>query len=92
MAALTVGADSPSRGTEIMCMQIRNTASQTRRSYMIGQHMAIVAQYSKISATKGHDTLIPHILDAFCQEIAKVIVFQTHPFAEKISMILFPDC
>ena len=37
--------------------------------------MAIVAQYSKTSAIKGHDILIPHILDAFCQEIAKVIVF-----------------
>jgi len=91
MAALTVGAGSPSRGTEITCMQIRNTASRTRGLYMIGRRMAIVAQYSKTSATKGHDTLIPHILDAFCQEIAKVIVFQTHPFAEKISMILFPD-
>jgi len=52
--------------------------------------MAIVAQYSKTSAIKGHDTLIPHILDAFCQEIAKVIVFQTHLFAEQIVSILFP--
>jgi len=52
--------------------------------------MAIVAQYSKTSAIKGHDTLISHILDAFCQEIAKVVVFQTHPFAEQIVSILFP--
>jgi len=52
--------------------------------------MAIMAQYSKTSAIKGHDTLIPHILNTFCQEIAKVIIFQTHPFAEQIVSILFP--
>jgi len=57
---------------------------------MIGQHMAIVAQYLRTSAIKGHDTLIPHILDAFCQEIAKVVIFQTYPFAEQIVSILFP--
>jgi len=57
---------------------------------MIGRCMAIVAQYSKISAIKGHNTLIPHILDAFCQEIAKVVVFQTHLFTEQIVSILFP--
>ena len=57
---------------------------------MIERRMAIMAQYLKISAIKGHDTLISHILDAFCQEIAKFVVFQTHPFAEQIVSILFP--
>jgi len=90
MAAFTVGAGSPSRGTEVTCMQIRNTSSQTQGLYMIGQRMAIMAQYSKTSAIKGHDTLIPHILIAFCQEIAKVVIFQTHLFAEQIVSILFP--
>jgi len=90
IAAFTVGAGSSSRGTEVTCMQIRNTSSWTQGLYMIGQHMAIVAQYLKTSTIKGHDTLIPHILDAFCQEIAKVVIFQTHPFAEQIVSILFP--
>jgi len=91
MAAFAVGAGSPSRGTEVTCMQIRNTASRTQGLYMIGRRMAIVAQYSKTSAIKGHDTLIPHILDAFCQEIAKIVVFQTHPFAKQIISIFFPS-
>ena len=66
MAAFTVGAGSLSRDTEVTCMQIRNISSQTRGLYIIGWYMAIMAQYSKTSAIKAHDTLIPHILDAFC--------------------------
>jgi len=52
--------------------------------------MAIVAQYSKTLATKGRNTLLPHILDTFCQELMKIVVFQAHPFAQQIIAILFP--
>jgi len=52
--------------------------------------MAIIVQYSKKSVTTGHDSLILYALDAFCQEIIKVIIFRTHPFAQQIVKILYP--
>ena len=59
--------------------------------YNIGRHIAIVVQYSKTSSRNGRDTLIPHILDAFCQDVIKTVTFVTHPFAEQMSRILYPD-
>jgi len=53
--------------------------------------MAIVIQYSKSSTRNGHDTLIPHVLDAFCQDTIKIVVFVAHPFAEQISQIFYSD-
>ena len=90
MALIEVEAGSPSRGTEITCIQLRNTACRTRGLYVIGRHLALVVQYSKTSATKGRDTLIPHVLDAFSQEYAKIVGFVMHPFAEQVVKILFP--
>ena len=62
-----------------------------RGIYNIGHRMAIVVQYSKRSSRNGRDTLIPHILDAFCQDFIKTVTFATHPFAEQMSQILYPD-
>ena len=53
--------------------------------------MAIVIQYSKTSTRNSHDTLIPHVLDAFYQDVIKTVTFVTHPFAEQMSQILYPD-
>jgi len=53
--------------------------------------MAIIIQYFKTSTKSGHNTLIPHILDAFCQDFVKTVAFVTHPFEEKISRVLYPD-
>jgi len=53
--------------------------------------MAIVVQYSKTSTRNGHDTLIPHVLDAFYQDIIKTVTFMTHPFAEQMFQILYLD-
>jgi len=53
--------------------------------------MAIVIQYSKSSTRNGHNTLIPYILNVFCQDIIKTVVFVTHSFTEQISQILHPN-
>ena len=90
MAAIEVLGGSPSRGTEMTCIQLHNTACQTRGLYVLGRRLALVVQYSKTSATKGKDTLIPHVLDTFTQEYAKIVAFRTHPFAEQVVRILFP--
>ena len=92
MAAIEVLVGSPSRSTELTCIQLRNTFCWTRGLYNIGRCMAIVVQYSKTSTRNGHDTLIPHVLDAFYQDIIKTVTFVTHPFAEQMSRILYLDC
>ena len=53
--------------------------------------MAIVVQYSKTSTRNGHNTLIPYVLDVFCQDVIKTVAFVTHPFAKQMSRILYPD-
>ena len=91
MVTIEVLAGSPSRGTELTCIQLQNISCRTHGIYNIGRHMAIVVQYSKTSSRNGHDTLIPHILDAFCQDVIKTVTFVTYPFAEQMSQILYPD-
>ena len=92
MVTIEVLAGSSSWGTELTCIQLRNTSCQTCGIYNIGHHMAIVVQYLKMSSRDGRDTLIPHILDAFCQDVIKTVTFVTHLFAEQMSRILYPDC
>ena len=38
----------------------------------------------------GRDTLIPHVLNAFSQEIIKIIAFKAHLFAQQLIKILYP--
>ncbi|KAF5345091.1 hypothetical protein D9756_011150 [Leucocoprinus leucothites] len=91
MACVEVMAGSPSRGTELTCIQFRNTAYQTRGLCQIGRRMAVVAQYSKTTANTGRDTLIPHILDGFTEDFVKICVFVLHACAEQFIAILYPD-
>ena len=39
----------------------------------------------------GRDTLIPHVLDAFSQEIIKIVAFKAHLFAQQLIKILYPN-
>ena len=91
MAAIEVLAGLPSWGTELTYIQLRNTSCQTRGLYNIGRCMVIVVQYSKTSTRNGHNTLISYVLNVFCQDIIKTVVFVTHPFAKQMSRILYPD-
>ena len=92
MAAIEVLVGSPSWSTELTCIQLRNTSCRTRGLYNIGRCMTIVVQYSKTSTRNGYNTLIPHVLDAFYQDIIKTVTFVTYPFAEQMSRIFYPDC
>jgi len=53
--------------------------------------MAIAIQYNKKSVISGHDLLIPHVLDAVCLDIIKIMVFVTHPFAKQLCRIIYPE-
>ena len=39
----------------------------------------------------GRDTLIPHVLDTFSQEIIKIVAFKAHPFTQQLIKILYPN-
>jgi len=91
MTNTEVEGGSPSRGTELTCIQLLNTPYRTRGLYAIGPCIAIFCQYSKTSANMGRDTLIPHVLDAFSQEIIKIVAFKAHPFAQQLIKILYPN-
>jgi len=48
---------------------------------MIGACTTIFCQYLKMSANMEIDTLIPHVLNRFSQEIMKIVTFKAHSFA-----------
>ena len=85
-------AGSPSWETELTSIQLCNTSHQSHGIYSIGNRIATIGRYSKKLSKTGSDTLIPHALDAISQEIVKVVVFRTHPFAQYLVRILFSDC
>ena len=78
-------AESPSQSTKLTCIQLRNTSCQTQSLYNISCCMAVVIHYSKKSTRNNHDTLIPYVLDVFCQDVIKTVIFVTHPFAKQMS-------
>jgi len=92
IAVIKILAESPSWDTELTYIQLRNISCWTWVLYNIGCCMAIIVQYSKTSTKNGHNTLIPHILDVFCQDIIKTVTFVTHPFTGQMSWILYLDC
>jgi len=85
MAAIKVLVGSPSQDIELTCIQLRNTFCWIWDLYNIGCCIVIVVQYSKTRTRNSHDTLISHVLDAFCQDVIKTVAFMTHPFAEQMS-------
>ena len=84
IAAIKMLAGLPSWSIELTCIQLKDISCQIQDLYNIGCYMAIIIQYSKTSTRNSHDILIPHILDAFCQDIIKMVIFVTHSFAEQI--------
>jgi hypothetical protein len=81
---------SPSRGTEIECIQYINTRTRLRGLYMMGHHLAIVCQYHKSASITGKDKLIPHSLDAVTADLALQDLALARPFAELAAYICYP--
>lgn len=92
--ALITSADikggSPSRGTEVQCIQYMNTATRNRGLYMMGNHLAIICQYHKTAAITGKDKLIPHSLDAVTSDLLIQDLAIARPFAELAAYICYP--
>ena len=82
---------SPSRGTEINCIEYINSRSRQRGLYMIGDHLAIMCQYHKSASMTGEDKLIPHSLDAVTSDLIIQDLAIARPFAELAAFICYPN-
>lgn len=81
---------SPSRGTEIECIQYVNSRTRFRGLYMMGNHLAILCQYHKSASITGKDKIIPHSLDAVTADLTIQDLALARPFAELAVYICYP--
>ncbi|KAF9440249.1 hypothetical protein P691DRAFT_768043, partial [Macrolepiota fuliginosa MF-IS2] len=90
MACVEALAGSPSRGTELTCIQYANTALRSRGLYAFGSHITVLCQYSKTTSMTGRDKILPHACDSFCGDFIVQAVSIGHPFARWCLAILYP--
>jgi hypothetical protein len=81
---------APARGTEIVTMTYRNTATRTRNFYVLGDYVAIIRQYTKMGAISGADKLIPHAIDALTADLIIQDLVVARPFAELAVRVCYP--
>jgi hypothetical protein len=91
LASIEMKAGSPGRGTEICCLEYRNTHTRPQRGvYIMGTHLAVVCQYHKSGSITGKDKLIPHSLDAVTSDLVIQDLSIARPFAELAAYICYP--
>jgi len=92
MARVEMTAGSPARGTEVACLEYRNTpARQGRGLYVMGKYLATLCRYHKSQNNTMQDKLIPHALDGLCSDLIVQDLAIARPFAELASYICFPN-
>jgi len=92
LANVEMKAGSPGRGTEICCLEYRNTRTRSQRGlYMMGNHLAVVCQYHKSGSISGNDKVIPHALDAVTSDLVIQDLAIARPFAELAAFICYPQ-
>jgi hypothetical protein len=92
LASVETKAGSPGRGTEICCLEFRNTRTRSQRSlYMIGNHLTVICQYHKSGSITGKDKFIPHAIDAVTSDLIIQDLAIARPFAELATHICYPN-
>jgi hypothetical protein len=92
MARVEMTAGSPARGTEVACLEYRNTPTrQGRGLYVMGKFLATLCRYHKSQNNTMQDKLIPHALDGLCSDLIVQDLAIARPFAELASYICFPN-
>lgn len=82
----------PPRGTELTAMLYRSTKGRDIRNLAaIGQHLVMLCTYSKTTALRGTDRLIPHSLDSFESDLLVQDLVLARPFAELAVHVCWPD-
>ncbi|KAG2012821.1 helicase domain-containing protein [Coprinopsis cinerea AmutBmut pab1-1] len=92
LACLETMGGSPGRGTEVCCLEYRNTRTRPQRGlYMVGNHLTVVCRYHKGSSMTGFDKVLPHSLDAVTSDLLIQDLAIARPFAELAANICFPN-
>ncbi|KAF9470600.1 hypothetical protein BDN70DRAFT_901974 [Pholiota conissans] len=85
-------AGSSSRGTEINCLNLKNTRTRPSRGlFMMGDHLAYLCQYHKGSSQTLKDKVIPHAFDAHTSDMIIQNLAIARPFAQFAAYICFPN-
>jgi len=91
LASVEMKAGSPGRGTEITCLEYRNTRTRSTRGLLVvGDHLAVLCQYHKSASITGKDKVIPHSLDAVTADLVIQDLAIARPFAELAAYICYP--
>jgi len=92
ISRIEMTAGSPARGTEVSCLQYRNTMErQGRGLHIMGDYVATLCRYHKSQSNTTYDKLIPHAVDAVCSDLIIQDLSIARPFAELAAFICFPD-
>ena len=92
LANVEMKAGSPGRGTELCCLEYRNTRTRSQRGlYVMGNHLAVVCQYHKSGSITGNDKVIPHALDAVTSDLVIQDLAIARPFAELAAFLCYPQ-
>ncbi|KAJ3539138.1 hypothetical protein NMY22_g4870 [Coprinellus aureogranulatus] len=75
---------APIRLTELVCSLMRNRHTRTRNVMAVGDHLALVGQYSKTTSQTGLDKITPRAFPGFEQDV----VVQLHTFARPFAIFL----
>jgi hypothetical protein len=83
---------SPGRGTEMTCLQYKNTATRSHRGLvMFGSFLAIICRYHKSGSITGKDKTIPHALDAVTADLLLQDLVLLRPLAQLFAFICYPN-
>lgn len=82
---------SPCRGTELTCIQYRNTPSRRRGLFYANKRLIVATQYSKMGSFRGHEKLVPHALDGLTTDLLLQRIIVADSFAQIVAHIAFRD-
>lgn len=85
------GGGTPCRGTELTCIQYRNTASRRRGLFYADKRLVVTTQYSKTSSLSGQEKTVPHALDALTSDILLQRIIVADGFARMVGFIAYKE-
>ncbi|KAJ7215846.1 hypothetical protein GGX14DRAFT_562305 [Mycena pura] len=91
MVAIDMCSGAPPRGTELTNTMVRNTRFRMRNIVGLGKYVALIREYTKMTAHKGADSLIPHGLNAFTADLLVQLHALARPLARAFASKCMPD-
>jgi hypothetical protein len=73
---------APSRLTELLSLNVRNTSTRVRGLFAVGDYIALIRAYSKTTNNNQCDKVIPSALAAFDASLLMTVQVLLRPFAK----------